>query len=59
LLKNWILSDLKDRRMFEMELKGKKVIILGERDGIQGQAIAECVKSAGAEPLLVQTQCFV
>jgi len=43
----------------EMQLKGKKVIILGERDGIQGQAIAACVKSAGAEPLLVQTQCFV
>jgi glycine/sarcosine/betaine reductase complex component A len=42
-----------------MQLKGKKVIILGERDGIQGQAIAACVKSAGAEPLLVQTQCFV
>jgi betaine reductase len=42
-----------------MNLKGKKVIILGERDGIMGQAIAESVKSAGAEPLLVQTQCFV
>jgi len=42
-----------------MELKGKKVIALGERDGIQGPAIAACVKSAGAEPLLVQTQCFV
>ena len=42
-----------------MDLKGKKVIIIGERDGIQGPAIAECVKSAGAEPVLVQTQCFV
>ena len=42
-----------------MELKGKKAIVLGERDGIQGPAIAECLKSAGAEPLLVQTQCFV
>jgi len=41
-----------------MNLKGKKVIILGERDGIMGQAIAECVKSAGAEPLLVLTQCL-
>jgi glycine reductase len=45
--------------MLHMNLKGKKVIVLGERDGIMGQAIAECVKSAGAEPLLVQTQCFV
>ena len=42
-----------------MELNGKKVIIIGERDGIQGPAIAECVRSAGAEPVLVQTQCFV
>ena len=42
-----------------MELKGKKVIILGERDGVQGPAIAECVESAGAEPVLVVTQCFV
>ncbi len=43
----------------EMELKGKRVIIIGERDGVQGPAIAECMKSAGAEPLLVETQCFV
>ena len=42
-----------------MELKGKKVVIIGERDGVQGPAIEACVKSAGAEPLLVQTQCFV
>ncbi len=42
-----------------MELKGKKVIIIGERDGVQAPAIAACAKSAGAEPLLMQTQCFV
>lgn len=42
-----------------IKLNGKKVIILGERDGVQGPAIAACVKSAGAEPILVQTQCFV
>jgi len=42
-----------------MQLKGKKAIIIGERDGIQGPAIAECLKSAGAEPVLIQTQCFV
>ena len=41
-----------------MELKGKKVIILGERDGIPGPAIAEVVKSAGGVPVLVQTHCF-
>jgi glycine reductase len=43
----------------EMEIKGKKVIIIGERDGIQGPAIEACVKSAGGEPVLTQTQCFV
>ena len=48
-----------EREDIDMELKGKRVIILGERDGVQGPAIAACVKSAGAEPLLVQTQCFV
>jgi glycine reductase len=42
-----------------IKLNGKRVIILGERDGVQGPAIAACVKSAGAEPVLVQTQCFV
>jgi glycine reductase len=42
-----------------MRLEGKKVIIIGERDGIQGPAMAACVKSAGGDPVLVQTQCFV
>lgn len=42
-----------------MNLKGKKVIIIGERDGIQGPAIEACIKSAGAYPVMTQTQCFV
>ena len=42
-----------------MELKGKKVIILGERDGIQGPAIEACLKTAEAEPVFVITECFV
>lgn len=42
-----------------MELRGKKVIAIGERDGIQGPAIAECVRAAGGEPVLVNTQCYV
>ena len=42
-----------------LDLKGKKVIAIGERDGVQGPAIAECVRSAGAEVILEQTQCFV
>ncbi|MBF8266706.1 MAG: glycine reductase complex selenoprotein [Dehalococcoidia bacterium] len=42
-----------------MNLKGKHVIIVGEREGIPGPAIEACMRSAGAEPVLVQTQCFV
>ena len=42
-----------------MQLKGKKVIIIGERDGVQGPSIEACVRSAGAEPVITQTQCFV
>ena len=30
-------------------LKDKKVVIIGDRDGIPGPAIAECVKTAGAD----------
>ncbi|MZQ75012.1 MAG: glycine/sarcosine/betaine reductase complex selenoprotein A, partial [Peptoclostridium sp.] len=28
---------------------GKKVIIIGDRDGIPGPAMAECLKGTGAE----------
>jgi hypothetical protein len=40
-------------------LKGKKVIILGDRDGVPGPAIEECIKSAGAEVVFTTTECFV
>ena len=40
-------------------LKGKKVIIIGDRDGIPGQAIEECVKTAGADVVFSSTECFV
>ena len=42
-----------------MKLEGKKVIALGERDGVPGPAIAECVRSAGANVVFVETECFV
>jgi len=42
-----------------MDLKGKKVIALGERDGVQGGAIATCAAGAGAEVVLEKTYCFV
>ena len=40
-------------------LEGKKAITIGDRDGIRGPAIAECVKSAGAEIVFSSTECFV
>ena len=42
-----------------MKLDGKKVLALGERDGVPGPAIAACVRSAGAEVVFVETECFV
>jgi glycine/sarcosine/betaine reductase complex component A len=42
-----------------MKLDGKKVIALGERDGVPGPAIAEVVRSAGADVVFVETECFV
>ena len=40
-------------------LEGKKVIALGERDGVSGPAIAACVKAAGGEVVFLATECFV
>lgn len=42
-----------------MDLKGKKVIALGERDGIPGPSIAKCAETAGAKVVLTLTQCYV
>jgi betaine reductase len=42
-----------------VNLDGKKVIALGERDGVPGPAIADCMRSAGAEVVFVETECFV
>ena len=40
-------------------LEGKKAIIIGDRDGIAGPAIDECVKTAGADVVFSSTECFV
>lgn len=40
-------------------LANRKVVALGERDGISGPAIAECVRAAGGEVAFVATECFV
>ncbi len=39
--------------------EGKKVVVLGERDGIAGPAIAACVEAAGGEVAFIATECFV
>lgn len=36
-----------------------KVVIIGDRDGIPGQAIEECLKSTPAEIVFSATECFV
>jgi betaine reductase len=48
-----------ERIRMGLELTGKKVLALGERDGIQGAALAQCAVSAGAEVVLEVTHCFV
>ena len=40
-------------------LAGKKAIIIGERDGVQGPAIAKCLEAAGATIVYAVTECFV
>ena len=39
--------------------KGKKVIVIGERDGVPGPSIAKCLAAAGAEIVYTTTECFV
>ena len=43
----------------ELGLAGKKLIILGERDGVPAQTIEEAVEDLGAEIVYSTTQCFV
>lgn len=40
-------------------LNGKKVVIIGDRDGVPGPAIEETVKTAGADVVFSSTECFV
>jgi hypothetical protein len=42
-----------------MDLKGKYVIALGERDAIQAPSIAKVALSAGAAEVYPITSCFV
>jgi glycine reductase len=42
-----------------LELQSSRVVVLGERDGIAGPAIARCVEAAGARVAFSATECFV
>ncbi len=42
-----------------MLLKGKKVIAIGEREGISGPSLGVLAESAGADVVIRVTQCFV
>jgi len=38
---------------------GKKVVIIGDRDGIPAQAVIECLKGTNSEVVFHSTECFV
>lgn len=40
-------------------LKGKKVMVIGDRDGVPAQALEEMVVSAGGEVIFAATYCYV
>ncbi len=42
-----------------VDLKGKLVLALGERDGVPAPALKACVESAGGQVVYDVTQCFV
>jgi glycine reductase len=41
-----------------MELRGKKAIVMGERDGVQGPAIESCLATVGTAIVYSVTECF-
>lgn len=40
-------------------LEGKKVIIIGDRDGIPAPAVEECLKPLNVDVVFSSTECFV
>ena len=37
----------------------KKIIVIGDRDGVPGPAIEQCLKNAGFDVVFSSTECFV
>ena len=42
-----------------IDLKGKHIAVIGDRDGIPGPAIEACLKGTGAIMAFSTTECFV
>lgn len=42
-----------------LNLRGKKLVILGERDGVPAPTIEQAIENLGAEVIYSGTQCFV
>jgi betaine reductase len=42
-----------------VKLEGKKVIVIGERDGVQASSLRACAEAAGATVVLAHDHCFV
>lgn len=38
---------------------GKKVILIGDRDGVPAPAMEECLKGTDADVVFAATECFV
>ena len=41
------------------KLAGKKLLLLGERDGVPGPAMEACFKNCGADIVVSAPGCFV
>lgn len=41
------------------KLAGKKLLLLGERDGVPGPAMEACLNGNGSEAVFSATECFV
>ena len=42
-----------------MDLDGRRVVAIGERDGVTGPSLKLLAESAGADVVFSVTQCFV
>ena len=50
---------MKDAKGAGMDLNGRRVVAIGERDGVTGPSLKLLAESAGADVVFSVTQCFV